>query len=118
MACSGDPLRSGTSVSYLKKMRALAEHVEPEEVPMRIVGGLDVHRAQITYDYVDLRIGEECRGMIRPATRDKVRAFFATFDKESAAFALKGTTGWRFIVEELRRAGMEVHLAEPGEARA
>jgi len=85
---------------------------------MRIVGGLDVHRAQITYDYVDLRIGEECRGMIRPATRDKVRAFFATFDKESAAFALEGTTGWRFIVEELRRAGMEVHLAEPGETRA
>src|SRR5208282_4112806 len=99
-------------------MRALAEHAEPEEIPMPIVGGLDVHRAQITYDYVDLRTGEESRGMIRPATRDEVRTFLATFGKKSAAFALEGTSGWRFIVEELRRAGMEAHLAEPAETRA
>lgn len=99
-------------------MRALAEHAEPEEVPMRIVGGLDVHRAQITYDYVDLRTGEEKRGTIRPATRDEVREFFASFGKKTVAFALEGTTGWRFIVEELRRAGMEAHLAEPAETRA
>ena len=85
---------------------------------MPIVGGLDVHRSQITYDYVDLRTGEESRGMIRPATRDEVRAFLATFGRKSAAFALEGTTGWRFIVEELRRAGMEAHLAEPAETRA
>lgn len=85
---------------------------------MRIVGGLDVHRAQITFDYIDLRTGEEVRGQIKPATRDEVRAFCATFGKKSAAFALEGTTGWRFIVEELRRAGMEAHLAEPAETRA
>ena len=85
---------------------------------MRIVGGLDVHRAQITYDYVDLRTGEEVRGQIRPATRGEVRAFLATFGRKTAAFALEGTTGWRFIVEELRRAGMEAHLAEPAETRA
>ena len=36
---------------------------------MRIVGGLDIHRAQITFDDVDVRTGEEVRGMIRPATR-------------------------------------------------
>ena len=85
---------------------------------MRIVGGLDVHRAQITYDYLDLRTGEEVRGQIRPATRAEVRAFLATFGRKTAAFALEGTTGWRFIVEELRRAGMEAHLAEPAETRA
>ena len=29
--------------------------------------------------------------------------------------ALEATTGWRFVVEELRRVGAEVHLAEPAE---
>ena len=85
---------------------------------MRIVGGLDVHRAQITFDYVDLQTGEEVRGQIRPATRDEVRAFLAGFGEKSAAFALEATTGWRFIIEELCRAGMEPHLAEPADTRA
>jgi len=85
---------------------------------MRIVGGLDVHRAQITFDYVDLRTGEERRGQIRPATRDEVRSFLVGLGPKQAAFALEATTGWRFIVEELRRAGMEAHLAEPADTRA
>jgi transposase len=84
---------------------------------MRIVGGLDVHRAQITFDYVDVRTGEEVRGQIKPVTREEVRAFLAGFGRKQCAFALEGTTGWRFIVEELRRAGMEAHLAEPAETR-
>ena len=29
---------------------------------MPIVGGLDIHRAQITFDYVDLTTGEENAG--------------------------------------------------------
>src|SRR6202022_2866428 len=32
--------------------------------------------------------------------------------------ALEATTGWRFVVEELRRVGAEVHLAEPAETSA
>ncbi len=84
---------------------------------MRIVGGLEVHRAQITYHYVDLRTGEEFRGQIRPATRDAVRAFLQSLGRKQAAFALEGTTGWRFLVD-VRRAGMEAHLAEPAETRA
>src|SRR4051812_36626983 len=31
----------------------------------------------------------------------------------SAAFAVEGCTGWRFVVEELQRAGVEAHVAEP-----
>ena len=85
---------------------------------MQIVGGLDVHRAQITFDCVDLRTGEEVRGQIKPATREEVRAFLAGFGGKARAFALEATTGWRFIVEELRRAGMETHLAEPADTRA
>jgi hypothetical protein len=35
-----------------------------------------------------------------------------------AAFAVEGCTGWRFVVEELQRAGMEAHLAEPADTSA
>lgn len=33
-------------------------------------------------------------------------------------FALEVTTGWRFVVEELQRAGFRAHLAEPADTRA
>ncbi len=36
---------------------------------MTIVGGFDVHRAQITFDYLDTGTGEVGTGQIRPATR-------------------------------------------------
>ena len=35
---------------------------ELEEVPMPIVGGLDIHRKQITFDYLDTATGEVRRG--------------------------------------------------------
>lgn len=85
---------------------------------MRIVGGLDIHRAQITFDYIDLRTGEESKGVIRPATREEFQSFLATLGRKKAAFALEGTTGWRFVVEELRAAGMEAHLAEPADTHS
>jgi transposase len=31
-----------------------------------------------------------------------------------AEFALEWTTGWRFVVEEIERAGHRAHLADPG----
>jgi len=85
---------------------------------MPIVGGLDIHRAQITFDYLDSRTGEETRGTIRPATREVFRQWLGQFGRKQVAFALEGTTGWRFVVEELEAAGMEAHLAEPSETRA
>jgi hypothetical protein len=33
-------------------------------------------------------------------------------------FALEGTTGWRFVVEEVERAGHRAHLADPAETAA
>jgi hypothetical protein len=48
---------------------------ELEEVPlMTIVGGLDVHRQQITFDYVD-NDGLVHWGQIRPATRKTLRSW-------------------------------------------
>lgn len=86
---------------------------------MEIIGGLDVHRKQITFDYIEMQTGEVFCGEIRPATRERVRHWLSDFPADKrAAFALEATTGWRFVVEELERAGMEAHLAEPADTKA
>jgi transposase len=84
---------------------------------MAIVGAIDVHRGQLTYDYVETETGEVLRGKIRPADRDHLRAWLARFaGNDAVAFAVEACTGWRYVAEELQGAGCEVHLAEPAEA--
>ena len=55
--------------------------------------------------------------MIFPATREVFREWLGQFGRKRCEFALEGTTGWRFVVEELERAGMRAHLDEPAETR-
>lgn len=83
-----------------------------------IACGFDVHRAQITFDLVDHQTGELRRGRIAPATRVELRAWLAGVDVARLVVALEGTTGWRFVAEEIEAAGAEAVLAEPGETRA
>ena len=85
---------------------------------MRIVGALDVHRRQITTKTLDLETGEVRRGRIVPAARGPVREWLSQFEGLDAHFALEATTGWRFIVEEIERAGLGAHLADPAETAA
>jgi transposase len=82
---------------------------------MSIVMGLDQHRAQITAEWIDTSTGEVSRGRIAPADRASVRRFLGRFSGRELEVALEATTGWRFVVEELRRVGARVHLAEPAE---
>jgi hypothetical protein len=61
---------------------------------MPIVGGLDIHRKQITFDYLDTVTGEVKRGQIAPADRAHVRAWLARFaGRGEAAFAVEGCRG-------------------------
>ena len=85
---------------------------------MSIVMGLDQHRAQITAEWIDTATGEVSRARVIPADRAAVRRFCERFVGEELEVALEATTGWRFVVEELRRVGAEVHLAEPAETSA
>ena len=85
---------------------------------MEIVVALDVHRRQITYKALDRETGEVRRGRIAPAARAEVRAWLAQFAGCEAEFALEGTTGWRFVVEEIERAAHSAHLADPAETAA
>ena len=86
---------------------------------MTIVGGLDIHRQQITFDYVDTITGEVKRGQIGNADRHRFATWLRRFDgREDVEFAVEGCTGWRYVVEELVRAGITPHLAEPADTSA
>jgi transposase len=86
---------------------------------MPIVGGLDVHRAQLTFDYVDGETGEVWGGRIAPADRPHLRRWLERFEgRTDVAFALEGCTGWRYVVEELERGGIDAHVAEPADTAA
>ena len=47
-----------------------------------------------------------------------MRRFLHRFRGHALEVALEATTGWRFVVEELRATGANVHLAEPAETAA
>lgn len=85
---------------------------------MPIVGGFDVHRRQITFDYVDTEAGTVARGRIVPADRETLRVWLRRFAGQPAEFVVEGCTGWRYVVEELERAGITAHLAEPADTAA
>ena len=86
---------------------------------MPVVGGNDIPRAQLTFDYVDLDSGEVVRGRIAPANRERLRHWLQRFaGRDQVAFALEGCTGWRYVAEELARAGITAHVAEPAETAA
>jgi len=83
---------------------------------MPIVGGLDIHRKQITFDYLDTMTGQVCRGQVSPADRVHLRAWLARFGgRDDVAFAVEGCTGWRYVAGELAAAGVAAHLAEPAD---
>jgi hypothetical protein len=92
---------------------------ELEEVPMSIVGGLDIRREQLTFDYVEVETGRCGRGRIAPADRGHLAGWLSRLDGSApVAFALEGCTGWRYVVEEMDKAGVQPHLAEPADTAA
>jgi transposase len=86
---------------------------------VRIVGAFDVHRRQLTFEYLDVDTGQLRRGKIIPAERQRLREWLAQLPRDGAAdFAVEACTGWRYVVEELVAAGITPHLAEPADTAA
>src|SRR6266498_1462744 len=86
---------------------------------MSIIGGLDIHRKQLTFDYIETETGRVERGRIAPADRERLADWLTRFDTGTpVAFALEGCTGWRYVVEEMGKAGVRPHLAEPADTAA
>ena len=83
---------------------------------MTIVGGVDIHRKQLTFDYLDTVTGQVVRGQVAPADREHLRGWLARFaGRSDVAFAMEGCTGWRYVAEELAAAGITAHAAEPAD---
>src|SRR3954469_17559435 len=80
--------------------------------------GLDQHRGQITAEWIETETGEVSRARVAPAHREPVRRFLGRFRGAELEVALEATTGWRFVVEEVRAIGSRAHLAEPAETSA
>jgi transposase len=86
---------------------------------MSIVGAFDVHRRQLTFEYLDTVTGELRRGRVAPADREHLREWLARFaGQDDVHFALEGCTGWRYVAEELAAAGAGPHVAEPADTAA
>jgi transposase len=85
---------------------------------MAIVMGLDQHRGQVTAEWIETETGEVSRARIAPAHREPVRGFLERFCGQELEVALEATTGWRFVVEEIRAVGGRARLAEPAETSA
>jgi transposase len=72
---------------------------------MTMAGGFDVHRKQITFDYVDSD-GRVRWGQVRPATRTAQRGWLREHSPDGdGEFALEGCIGWRYVSEELAADG-------------
>jgi transposase len=90
---------------------------------MSMVGGLDLHRAQITFDIAEAGSGEVWRGRLWQPDRQRVRRWL-TQDVAARAgggvveLAVEGCTGWRYVVEEITAAGFVAHVAEPADTMA
>jgi transposase len=76
---------------------------------MAMIGGLDLHRRQITFDTLETVSGEEWRGRIwqpdgvrfRRWLRDELAPRACD---DPVALAVEGCTGWRYVVEEITAA--------------
>jgi transposase len=76
---------------------------------MSIVGGLDIHRKQLTFDWVDDQSGKWEYGRIAPANRRHLAGWLPRFDPAVAGpveFAMEGCAGWRYIAEEMAKSGV------------
>src|SRR6201987_4813114 len=108
--------RVGTSSAQARSVSAQAVQPWSLRRPLvSIVMGLDQHRGQITGEWIDTETGGEQCPRVRPAASQHVRRWLSGFAGRELEVALEATTGWRFVVEELRRVGAIVHLAEPAE---
>jgi transposase len=85
--------------------------------------GLDLHRRQITFDALEVDVGETWRGRVWQPDRERLRRWLREDVTRRAnggpvVFAVEGCTGWRYVVEEVVAAGFEVHVAEPADTQA
>jgi len=83
-----------------------------------IVGGLDIHRAQITFSYADSVTGEVKNGKIENPHRAQFAHWLSKLGTTDVEFGMEGCIGWLYIAEELTSAGMGARVGDPAELAA
>jgi hypothetical protein len=61
---------------------------------MSIVGGVDIHRKQLTFDYVKLETGRLERGRIAPADREHLASHLRETYRQSVVYAAWAMPRW------------------------
>src|SRR3954463_4454132 len=110
------PLAVGTPSARCERLACGTAELQRRPL-MAILAGLDVHRAQITFDALNTETGEVLRGRMR-GDREAVGEWMQQFAGEHVEVALEACTGWLFVYEVLVAAGAVAHLAEPAETSA
>jgi transposase len=60
--------------------------------------------------------GTAPRGSRQKRDREHLAGWLTRFDGAAeVAFAVEGCTGWRYVAEEMAKAGVAAHLAEPAD---
>jgi hypothetical protein len=82
-----------------------------------LYAAIDIHKHVFQAATLDPESGELVEARL-PATREALSGWLAEWDGRLVAVAIEATCGWRWVARELQRAGVEVRLAEPVQARA
>jgi hypothetical protein len=61
---------------------------------LSIVGAFDIHRGQLTYQFVDSVTGEVCRGRIVPSDREHLRVWLAQFKRRRSVHFAGSCRSW------------------------
>jgi transposase len=82
-----------------------------------VYAAIDIHKHVFQAATLDPESGELVQRRL-PATREGLAGWTSELDGRLIAVAIEATCGWRWVVRELQTLGIEVHLAEPAQARA
>jgi transposase len=82
-----------------------------------LYAGLDIHKAVFQAVVLDPDSGELRESRFTPS-REALADWAMEWQGKLAAVAIEATTGWRWLARELQARRFEVHLVDPGRARA
>jgi transposase len=81
-----------------------------------MMAGIDIHKRVLQSAVLDSSSGEFVEE--RFAGREGLADWAMRWRGRVSRVAIEATTGWRWVARELSAAGFEVHLVDPGQAKA
>lgn len=82
-----------------------------------LFAAVDIHKHLFQAVILDPVSGEVEEARF-PATRERLRGWAEELLDREVVVAVEATTGWRWVVRELQALGLDVRLADPGQAKA